>query len=87
MATSDKYADSDSANDAEPEVNLAGWDPYIVALTADEGRRLAAKNLQLTAASAPAETREPGLMNWLRTHMDHRKKRTARGQGNSTRAG
>ena len=68
MATSGKRTDSGSAKDSESEVNLAGWDPYIVALTADGRRVSAAKSPQQTAASAPAETRELGLMDWLRTH-------------------
>jgi len=68
MATSDKRTDRSSAKDSEPDVSLAGWDPYIVALTADGRRGTAAENPQQTAASAPAETRELGLMDWLRTH-------------------
>ena len=45
------------------EVDLAGWDPYIVALTADE-RRTAPQ------ADGPTEpdTRKGQLMAWLRAH-------------------
>lgn len=68
MATSDKRTDSGSAKDSDAEVCLAGWDPYIVALTADGRRGTAAENPQQAAASALAETRELGLMDWLRTH-------------------
>ena len=68
MATSDKRADSASAKNSDLDVTLAGWDPYIVALTADGRRGTAVESPQQTAASAPAETRELGLMDWLRTH-------------------
>ncbi len=68
MATSDKRTDSSSAKDSEPDVSLAGWDPYIVALTADGRGGAAAERPQQATASAQAETRELGLMDWLRTH-------------------
>ena len=68
MATSDKPADRRSAKDSDADVSLAGWDPYIVALMAEERRGSAAESPARVSASAPAETRELGLMDWLRTH-------------------
>ncbi|MBL8198890.1 MAG: hypothetical protein R3F27_08630 [Gammaproteobacteria bacterium] len=68
MATSDKPADHGSRRDSDADVSLAGWDPYIVALTADGRRGSATEGSQQTTASALAETRELGLMDWLRTH-------------------
>lgn len=68
MATSDKPTDRRSAKDSDLDVSLAGWDPYIVALTADGRRDAATESPQQLAASAPADTRELGLVDWLRTH-------------------
>jgi hypothetical protein len=45
------------------EVDLAGWDPYIVALTAD-GRRASAP----TDGPTEPDTRKGQLMAWLRAH-------------------
>jgi hypothetical protein len=68
MATSDKPTDRRSTKDSDSDVSLAGWDPYIVALTADGRRGAATESPQQATASTLADTRELGLVDWLHTH-------------------
>ncbi|MCL4780201.1 MAG: hypothetical protein KJ049_08405 [Gammaproteobacteria bacterium] len=67
MATADKRADGGSAKDADSEVNLAGWDPYIVALTSSP-RQEAALESGAKAASDRIDGRKIQLMAWLNEH-------------------
>lgn len=67
MATADKRADSGSAKDADSEVNLVGWDPYIVALT-DTSHRDAAREPAADTASDRVEGRKIEVMAWLNEH-------------------
>lgn len=64
MAASKDHADPRPAHPAETDIDFAGYDPYIVAITAGEPAD-ARRNL----ASDPGETlesRKAKLMTWLR---------------------
>ena len=64
MAASKDFADAPPAPRMEHDVDFAGYDPYIVALTAGEDRPVAG-----LAGQDPAETtesRKVKLMAWLR---------------------
>jgi hypothetical protein len=67
MATADKHTDGGSERDAESEVNLAGWDPYIVALTGTP-RQDAAGESSASAATERVEGRKIEVMAWLNEH-------------------
>lgn len=67
MATADKHTDGGNARDAESEVNLAGWDPYIVALTGAP-RQEAAVESGSNPATDRVEGRKIEVMAWLNEH-------------------
>lgn len=66
MASSDKSTDRSHATEAEADVNLAGWDPYIVALTGTPHQNAAAP--AGNAASDHVDGRKIQLMAWLHEH-------------------
>jgi hypothetical protein len=65
MASSDKSADR--ATDAETDVSLAGWDPYIVALTGAPCANMAGESAG-HAATDNVDGRKIQLMAWLHEH-------------------
>lgn len=66
MATSDNTAGRGGTADTEADVNLAGWDPYIVALTGTPHQNAAAP--AGNAASDHVDGRKIQLMAWLHEH-------------------
>jgi hypothetical protein len=72
MVARRKTTEARSSADTDLDVALAGWDPYIVAITGGEGDDLLAVGEQPGLASASAsqgpESRELRLMAWLREH-------------------
>ena len=50
----------------DPDVDFAGYDPYIVALTG--GRPVEVRNGPAGTSEQPTESRKVKLMTWLREH-------------------
>lgn len=67
MASSDKSAGPDSPTDAETDVSLAGWDPYIVGLTGAPGHDATGKSA-VNATAEIVDGRKIQLMAWLHEH-------------------
>ena len=67
MASSDKSAGRDGPTDADNDVNLAGWDPYIVALTGAPHQNAATASAG-NVATDHVDGRKIQLMAWLHEH-------------------
>ena len=67
MASSDKSAGRDGPTDSEADVSLAGWDPYIVALTGAPCPNAAAESAG-HASTDHVDGRKIQLMAWLHEH-------------------
>jgi hypothetical protein len=50
----------------DPDVDFAGYDPYIVALTG--GGPIDVSRTSVSAPEQPTESRKVKLMTWLREH-------------------
>jgi hypothetical protein len=67
MADQDESPPRRRAADFDTDVNLAGWDPYIVELTGTPCPNMAGESAG-RAASDHVEGRKIQLMAWLREH-------------------
>ena len=56
---------SDLRRESDGDAALSGWDPYIVAIT---GGGVTEMGHPAAGPAAPAESRELGLLAWLREH-------------------
>jgi len=65
MATRGRNTRSTALSDSESDINLTGWDPYIVAITGGSDSAAAGEG---EAASQSTDSRESRLMTWLREH-------------------
>lgn len=66
MATSNSPGDSRSARNLDSDVDLAGYDPYIVALTGREPVKNPSDSRQLLVEAEGS--RKVQLMTWLHEH-------------------
>lgn len=65
MAARGRTTPNPALGDAEADINLAGWDPYIVAITG--GGEVGPESARDSATQA-TDSRESRLMAWLREH-------------------
>ena len=66
MVPSKDIADTSPATTTDQDVDFAGYDPYIVAITADQHRD--ASNLRGNDPAETTESRKVQLMAWLRAN-------------------
>jgi hypothetical protein len=65
MAAPGRTTPKPALGDAEADISLAGWDPYIVAITGGGEVNPASGSDSATQAT---DSRESRLMAWLREH-------------------
>lgn len=65
MAARGRIAQNPAVSDAETDISLAGWDPYIVAIT---GGSDASVETEVDTTTQSTDSRESRLMAWLREH-------------------
>lgn len=65
MAARGRFTQNSGVSDSDTDINLAGWDPYIVAIT---GGSDVSVETELETTKQATDSRESRLMAWLREH-------------------